>query len=261
MKRILILFILIPLFGFSQIEYLNAVRTSIQQASVSTSTYATLNNLSGILAGFNEETIVSANLTEGTAITEWSDVTSNFDATGGTSPEVHVGTAGATTHVTFNGTDYLVISGSEGSTLDFTPGTDEFTVIVRIGDVHPTSFSYFMAKGATGGVRQWAIGDQDGNNAQTSLGNTVTQSSNVAFSGNDLYIWTVSTTTSVLRKDGVEISNYSIPSTTTNTNDVSIGGAQDGTTLMTGDLDFIYIYNRVLTGGEISTIETEFQVN
>ncbi|RDY57726.1 LamG-like jellyroll fold domain-containing protein [Flagellimonas nanhaiensis] len=146
-----------------------------------------------------------------------------------------------------------------GSTnIDFTPGTDEFSIVVKMGGTHPTSFSSIIAKGTSSSV-QYMLGIQDGNNLNTALGGgNIVQSSNTFYSGTDLYIWTVSTTTQILRDDGTERLNAAFSGTATNASNVTIGGRSDSTSQMTGSIAWIRIYNRVLSASEISAIEAEF---
>jgi hypothetical protein len=47
----------------------------------------------------------------------------------------------------------------------------------------------------------------------------------------------------------------------TNTHNVNLGCRSDGSVLLDGTIEFVAIYNRVLTSGETASIKAQYQTN
>ena len=255
MKKLVYLLLFIPSFVQGQIVIDSYTSFPVQGGGTSL-------NVPGLISLWDTTSIDATATAEGDDVDLWTDTegSNNATQTGTTSPELHIGTTGGSRQVTFDGTDWLNLG--KPSNLNFIPQTDEFSIVARLGDNIPTQ-GYIISKAdATSSLRQWGIYHNSTSNMGTFIGGQDTVSSTFFPQGNDLYILTVSTANQTLRANGnVIIDNVALTGTATSDVDINIGGRSNGGYLLNGDLEFIAVYNKVLSASEITAIETEFNLN
>lgn len=163
--------------------------------------------------------------------------------------------------IEFDGTSYLTVA--DNSVLDFTPGTDEFTLIFREGDVISTAGGYGVSKaGATN--RQYGIDYVLGELAEIHVGGVISPLSGVPVGTNRLVIAVITTTTVNVWVDGVQVLTGGTIGTSVNTGQqVNIGGRTNGSYLMSAgsQIDLVAIIDQAIDTAEREAIEDEFNVN
>lgn len=239
----------------------DSIRLAQEQGNTGIPVNAILDGIGNLVSLWDNISIDSSATSEGDAVATWTDTKGDNDASGGTSPELHLGTKGGARQVTFNGTsDWLNVG--QPANLDFVPQTDEFSIVARLGDNPPTT-GYIISKApADTGTRQWGfIKSDSGGNYIAYVGGQAYNSSAISSVANQLLVITVSTTTIKMYADGVEIMNTALLGTATNSNNVNIGSRTDGGFLLDGDLDFIAVYNKELSASDLNTIDQNFNIN
>ncbi|WP_034039769.1 hypothetical protein [Wocania ichthyoenteri] len=216
--------------------------------------------INGLVSLWDNSTIDNAAVNENDLLNEWNDKVSDNHATqtGVLRPKLHLN-ATSEKQVRFDNT-WMNIGNS--ASLNFVGGVDEFTVVVKLGDVAGTTGYMFSKAIQNGTERQYALLYDQGTVATILRGNFSYLSHNAyALQPNDLIIWTVSTLVQkvtvndfLITDNGVVNTNY----TPNNTADVNIGSRTNGTFRYNGDIAFIACYNRVLTDTEINKIKAEF---
>ena len=195
------------------------------------------------------------------AVTVWNDVSGNgLHATPNNNAELNIGT-GSVRQVQFDGTDWFDIANDD--LLKLIPGTDEFTIIAREGDVGCTN-GYAISKASTTTANRefgmyysttTTIGAYAGGN---------TNSATVTANNNRLTILVVGTSTWAMYVDGVtRLSGETTGTGNDATQSVNIGARSDGSYLIQngGQLDILAIIPSAISAGERAAIEAEFQVN
>ncbi len=218
--------------------------------------------VSGLVSLYDSSSIDVTATIEGDPVGTWTDLISDNNATqsGTSKPVLHLD--GGIRQVRFNGATSWLDIGTPAN-LDFAPGTDEFSVVIKLGGGSATG-GYILSKApATPSLRQYGFVVQDENDLSVVIGGTTYGSIAFTYASNSLLIYTISTTAVNLRGDGVALLTGAAIGTATTTANVNIGTRtnEDGGNNFNGDLEFIAIYNKVLSAEEISAIEAEFNVN
>ena len=203
--------------------------------------------------------IQSATNTDGEPIISWDDVTGNADVVVVNSPVFFNGAGSQVQWVTNARFDVEDIAA-----LDFTPGTDEFTIIVREGDDLSGTNRYLLSKADdTGTGRQYAIFKGSGDVVQYVVGGLAGPSFGLPPFNNRLHILVVKTTGMDAWVDGLQKYFSQSIGTNTATNQVNVGARTNGSSVLSAGskLDIVAIIPSAITPAQRIAIETEFLVN
>lgn len=249
MKKLIYILFLLPLLGFSQSNKIaRAVEISRQQAST-----ADPLDLSGLVASYKTgDTDASV---QSDPISNWNDSTNNNDATQTGTPQPTLNIVSGTDLVTFDGANDWMNIGTP-AVLDFAPGTDPFCIVIKTAGSVATTGYHISKAGGTASLRQYGIYLLS-NQYEAYVGGTRLQSTTNPAS-NDLIILNVNTSTADMYINSTKIIDAGTIGTATNSDDINIGSRTNGSFLYDGELQFIYIYDRELTSGEIAAIQSQY---
>lgn len=215
--------------------------------------------LPSLISYWKPGSIEAAATTDGDTISTWSDSHDSNDGTqtGTLRPILNIASNGAR-EVEFDGTnDWLNVG--QPSNLDFTAGTDTWTIVAKVGTVVLTTGYFISKRPASSTTAQFSLfletATQLGGHSGMALSDYVTIS---AVAAGDLFIMTVSTTQQIYRHNGVEVGDNTDVGTATNSSDVNIGGRTNGSFLNDGSIAFVAIYDTVLTAQQITEIEQQY---
>jgi len=214
-----------------------------------------------------DSTSIDATATaQGNDVDIWEDLSTNgFDATQTGTPSPELDLNGSTRQVYFDQTDYLTFGATvSANELDFVPGTDEFTFVIRLGDLNPEAASgWIISKaGATASARQYGFLWVSGAPFFVMYaGGDEFEGTGGSLAANDLIFYTMSTSTVSIQVNGTVEESEAFTGTTTNSDEVLIGSRTGPSTEYGGNFDLLYIYDRVLTAGEITEFRNAFEKN
>lgn len=195
-------------------------------------------------------------------ISAWNDLKNSHNAIAPSGGEPTVNISGGKKEVSFDGTnDYLVIA--EHADFDFTPGTDEFTIMVEIGSTLPTD-GYFFNKGVSDpSLRQYGLGVLNTEyDYFVNMGGTYFQkNTNHTTQAGEVLFVRVTTTQVQLVLDG-QTDSDNISGTANSIGDLIIGarrnsGNTGGAFFYDGSIRKIVIWNEALSDTKISEIRTQ----
>lgn len=259
--RLLYILFFISVFSFAQSPL---VLASYEQANAGSGDAITILNPD---IYYNNTSIDATAISEGDDVDIWSDLSGNTDHATNTltaSPELHLN--GSDRQITFDGTDWLDIA--DASVCDYTLGTDEFTIVVREGDVVGTNGTLVSKAVLTVADRKFVlyksgsalnyIVNHGGTAATFTFSPTVTNT-------NKLIILVFTTTQVNMWIDGqASVQNPVTLDTSAGSHasqSINIGSRTDGGFMYSGDLDLVAIIPSALDPTERENIETEFQIN
>lgn len=210
--------------------------------------------------GYYKESGISAT-SENDPINTWVDSVNGNDLVTTSAPTLHIGSSGKK-QVRFDGISQFLWA-SSNTIYDFTPQTDEFSIVVKLGDTVIDNASAFIGKGndASGGRQYELVGRAD--RVKTTVGGIATTDFTSEIpQGNDLIIMTVSTTTVTVDWNGTTYISGSI-GTGTNSNKFTLAarGIATPSSFVNCDVEFVAIYDKVLSTLEKTNIVTEYNVN
>ncbi|MEO0573040.1 MAG: fibronectin type III domain-containing protein, partial [Bacteroidota bacterium] len=194
--------------------------------------------------------------TEGNSVTVWNDEINAYNGTsaGGAAPTLNI-SPGGQRQVRFNGTDSWFNVGQIAA-MNFQGGTDEFTIVVQLGENPGTQGSWFTKAGASSGSRQYTLyNPSTGDDVQYLVGGTGVSVDN-NLSGGDLIILEVTTTDATLSINGVDVITGGAIGTATESQDINIGARTNGSFVLDGDATRIVIFDRPLTAQEHTDFQT-----
>lgn len=207
----------------------------------------------------NSTSIVSADTTDGTDVTEWSNTAqASPDAVPGNAPEYFNGSTGPQVSFTSGNNDYLTL----GSTIDYTPQTDTGYIVLRIGDTAPAAGTIFSQAASTSGNRKFQVW-VNGGVLKATFGGTLSDVGTTV-AANNLIIINIKGSTIDVYVDGVKEVTDGTVGSGNDAADLNIGSRTNGSNLMSGDLDLVAIKIGVsaeLTQQEIDKIESLYQIN
>jgi hypothetical protein len=205
-------------------------------------------------------------VSDGDAITganAWTDASGNgHDLTIGSGTfELNV-QAGVGRQVRWTSPGYFDVP--DDPSLDVVPGTDEFTMIFRVGEtLNPDGSGYAIAK-APASNRTGVYFDAPGSFADVLVGGTGTAATPDTFSANSLVIVVVGTTTFDMWVDGTQV----VTGGTVGTGDPTgqswnIGGRTDGSYLagIGYTTDLVAMTKKAISTAERQAIEAQYQIN
>jgi hypothetical protein len=265
MRNLIYIFLLLPLLVWSQTipdkkyhagaEISKTYHGGVEVWSAASSSAIDLPSLVVKLTPNGVDATATVN---GNDVDVWNDESGNglhATNTGTNSPELLI--EGGERHVRFDGTDFLTFG--QPAALNFVGGTDEFTIIVKLGATVTNGNQVLVAKAqinmtTTGqyaihlqsNLRRYHVG------GNISYGGTDWAADDIITmvartTGKDAYVNNVS--------DGVSDDPVG---TATVTNDVLIGARYDGTSYpLNGTLAYVLIYNAELTPTELTAIYNE----
>ncbi len=259
MKRFLYILFLFGLTCFSQ-DNLGAWLLASQQQYANESSNDSF-DISGLVFRMDETSVDATATVEANDTDIWTDLINGNNATntGTDSPELHI-TSGSVRQVTFDGSNDFLRVGSP-AVLDFAPTTDEFTIVVKLGENISASGGYFLCKSDNSSTassnRQYGLGYDNGD-IFCFVGGTDSRGTKTASSG-ELVIMTVSTTAlNVWSNTTQVITDASIGNNTT-TGNLIIGARTDGSGAhFNGDLQAVLMYDRVITAQEITDMQNQY---
>ncbi|WP_299519814.1 hypothetical protein [Winogradskyella sp.] len=213
------------------------------------------------VAYWTSDSIDSSAINDGDNVSIWEDTIggNNFMNTNG-QPTLHIGTNG-NRMVEFDGVDDLMQL-ANGSLLSYTGQTDEWSIVMKIGDIIDNNGIGILTKSSTGSAFtfQYEMSVQDDRTAWRAGGQGGTDF-NFGGLGNDLLIMTVSTTTISPYVNGNVLSAYSVGNHV-NTIPLTLGGrAGSSQDYKNCQIEFVAIFDKVLSTSEMNAINTEFNVN
>ncbi len=197
---------------------------------------------------------------DGNAVSTWTD-SSGYGLDGTVVGTVSLNLGASTRQAEFSGDGYLDIAAN--SLLDFAPGTDEFTIIYREGDVAPTS-GYAIAKRNASTQVEYSIAYDAGNFRDYAIGGPTEDLSSTATDNNRLVITVVSTSGVDVWIDGAQIiTGGAIGTSTASGYALNVGARTAGIfDLNNGaQIDMVAIIPKAISTVEREAIETEFIVN
>jgi len=203
---------------------------------------------------------IDGNALSDTGEPAWADRSSNGLTTTmiGTNPLALNIDASAGRQVTFDGTNGLDIS--DDASIDFTPGTDEFSLVLREGS-DDTAQGYWIAKADDADTGRQYTAVIRNTTLRVVIGGTE-QIATVPAGPNRLVILNVSTTGVDAWVDGTQYLTAASIGTNTATNSLNVGCRTDAAGgQMIGDLDIVAIIPKVISTAEREAIEAEFQIN
>lgn len=214
-------------------------------------------------AYFNEGSLDSSVTTDGTAVATWVDLKNSNDGviTGGV-----LNLNGSTRELEFDGSTSFV-NLSQPTSMNPTPSTDEFTVMIQTGSITPTTGNFFAKAGSNSGNRQFALGI---NNSDFDFlpyvgGRTTVNNANTDLSSSKIIFLRATTTVMTTYVDGTAYNINLSGSNATNSADVLLG-ARRGTDSNTGTgymydgalRKFAY-FSKALSDAEMDAIVTQIQ--
>jgi len=203
---------------------------------------------------------------DGNALTSpfWEDTSGNgYDATtGGGSFVLNIGTTGRQVEWTASGWMDIV----DTAALDFTPGTDEITLVWRYGDaVNPTGSGYPISKaGGTTAVRTGAYYGAAATYSAVLVGGTASYPSPSTVVVNGLVVLRISTTSVDMWIDGTQVvTGGGVGTGVSSGQSWNIGGRTDGGYVVGSGfmMDMIALIPSAISTAEREAIEAEFQTN
>lgn len=250
MKRFLtILLLTISITAFSQNRaVLRAVEISRQQATPTGSPI----DLASLYIKLTPESIDASAVSEDDPIGEWTDLANGYDATSATNqPQLHI--EGGERQVDFvkANTDFLSIPHAN---TNFIPGTDTFTIIVKIADFRDQRYPFMKGQINIASSGQYGM-ELYSTYAYFVIGGTRHYYDTTYVADEDIYFM-------VVRDDGMDVyknnakilDNVSVGTNTT-TNDLILGASYLGATQnFDGALSYFLMYNDELTPSELTDI-------
>lgn len=222
--------------------------------------------LSGIVSYWNSNSIDPSAVTDGDSIGVWADVISGNDAIqeGTLRPVLLIGPDGKR-QVNFNGGKWLNVG--TPSNLDFQNGIDSYSLVLKQGSRPASGIGTFFSKSVgTASLRQYQFFYTDGYAATSIIGGANSSTTNKGPSttpiGNELTIYNVGTTLLEMWHKGIkEFSSEGVIGTNQNTTqDINIGCRTNGGFVVNASIEFLAVYNRLLTESEITAIINQYQV-
>lgn len=217
----------------------------------------------GPVVYYNPSSIVSAG-TDGATITQWSDLSGNSlhaSPVSGT-PILNIGSTG--NQVQFDGAGWFDVA--YNALYDFNVGTDPFTLIVREGDVKPTTASGLISKGsASSGSREYNLNyTSTATQLGQYLGGTLAFNNSLPNVPNRLIMIVCTGGNAITYVDDVASTNRAIGTGNSDSSySLNIGSVDEGAIPMQSGsmIDLVAIVPYAIDAGEITAIKTEFQIN
>lgn len=208
--------------------------------------------VANLISRYDSSSIDATATLEGDPVTVWNDLVGSNHLTG--QATLHIGT---NKQIRFDGVDdYL--QASDNTVFNFIPQTDEFSFVIKLGDIDIASVFSFLSK-RTGNIEQYAFTGQS-DRVSSFVGDSQNSGYNGTPQGNDVVVITVSTTTVTVRWNGVELISGSIGNSISN-NEFTIGAYHNSSSVLSSfvncDFEQLAVYDRALTLTEITAIETE----
>lgn len=203
--------------------------------------------ITSLIGNYTSSSIVCSGETENSNVTGWTDLINgnNLTITNG-QPVLHIGNNGKK-QIRFDGIDDLMAVASN-TIYNFTPQNDEFTILVKFGDIIGSSSVPFIGKAyVNDSTTQFSIAPNGGRWSNRAFG-----SGNNAYSPdpepNDVVAFVVSLYASEFYVNNVLAATSEIGNAT-NSENFRIGGRSNA--FAKGDIESIRIYNTALTPQEV----------
>jgi hypothetical protein len=215
--------------------------------------------LSGIVAYWQSSGIDSGAVNTGDSVTIWTESINGYDFIQdnvAAQPTLAFGSNGQR-QINTNGSQWMYKA--HEAALSFANTVDEYAIIVKTGDKIATNQMFTISKApATVSQREYGITrDQlQGGGTYTFL--TVQGWDNP----NELDIFNCGTSNMILTRDDVtRFDGTTIGTPVTNTHNINLFCRSNGSAVLNGSVEFVAIYNRVLTSGETASIKAQYQTN
>lgn len=165
-----------------------------------------------------------------------------------TDPTIFTGLNGKQ-QLSFDGVDDFY---NWGQIANLVPQVDEFTIVVKIGDTWDDRDAPVISQGSSFTSSSFYIANKN-TNWYASAGGTYNNNV-VTVQANDLFVITVSTTTSTVYLNGVLLATDPVGADDFSTTDIIVGNRSTMSYPYGGDLEFIELHNKVLDAGELAAI-------
>lgn len=214
------------------------------------------------LVFYSPTSIDSSATLDGDPVTIWEDISgNNLDATSVGSITLNVS---SNRQVEFNGSSYFDIPND--ASLNLVGGTDEFTLVLREGDVQSLSSGYLIGKASTGPFTvQYGIAYGGDILNGIYVGNTLSGFTNLPSGPNRLIIAVVTTTTVNVWINGIKVlTDGPVGTSVTNSGQsANIGGRTDGSYLMDSgsQIDLVAIIPSAINDSQRLAIESQYDLS
>ncbi|WP_394749528.1 hypothetical protein [Spongiimicrobium salis] len=204
------------------------------------------------------ETIDPTAVNEGDVVSVWNDSQSGFNATAATTTRGTLHIENGERQILFDGVDDFYTYGNVPQ-LDFTPGTDEFTIVLKIGHaVSQTKTQQLIAKAQLNSTSSGQYSISLISSTQRYYAGGLQSIESTAFAAGDVIVMVVRTTgMDVYRNDVLIVDNEPVGTATTS-NDLLLGARFDGSSHnYEGSFSHIAIFNDAISRSEITEIFNE----
>jgi len=215
--------------------------------------------LSGIVAYWKSSGIDASATTTGDSVTIWTESINGYDFIQdnvSAQPTLAFGSNGQR-QVNTDGTQWMYKA--HEAALSFANTVDEYAIIVKTGDKIATNQMFLISKApSTVSEREYGV-----TRDQLQGGGTYTLLTLQGWTNpNELNIFNCGTSNMILtRDDSVRFDGTTIGTAVTNTHNINLFSRSNGSAVLNGSIEFIAIYNRVLTSGETASIKAQYQTN
>lgn len=198
--------------------------------------------------------VVASGSTDGSTVTGWDDTVGSLNGTNSGSVTVNVD--GADTEVEFDG-GYLDFP--DVASVDFDNQTDSYSIVFKTGSTGGTT-GYFISKLAPGS-EQYGVFDGSSTTLQTNIGGSNSGGLSFTHQGNDVFILVVSGSTYDFYANNTQLVTGGAVGTAQYTGSLNFGSRTDGGFLSDHSLERVAIYDKALSGAEITAIQTQYVEN
>lgn len=209
----------------------------------------------GLISHYESSSIDISAINEGDPINVWEDLKSGNDGvqTGANRPVLHIDSITGKRQVRFDGVDDWLLVGKPAN-LDFQGQTDRWTIVAKMGE-NAASKGYIVSKNSSGTNGQFSFFLETSNSVDAHVGGNVSffRDYPTVMSG-DFVGAVIDTNIKYYNKNGATVGSSTNLGANMNTADVNIGGRSNGGWLFNGDMEFLAIYNRMLSDAEILEI-------
>ncbi|WP_394749475.1 hypothetical protein [Spongiimicrobium salis] len=217
-------------------------------------------DLPSLIVKQTPETIDPTAVNEGDVVSVWNDSQSGFNATATTTTRGTLHIENGERQILFDGVDDFYTYGNVPQ-LDFTPGTDEFTIVLKIGHaVNTTKNQQLISKAQLNTTTSGQYSISLVSSIQRYYAGGQQSIESAVFAPGDVIIMIVRTTGMDVYRNDVQIVTNGAVGTVTTSNNVLLGSRFDGTTHnFEGSLSHVAIFNAATTAQEASAIYNEIK--
>lgn len=198
------------------------------------------------------ESIDASAVSEDDAIAEWTDLANGYDATSATNqPQLHIESGQRQVDFVKANADFLSIPHAN---TNFIPGTDEFTIIIKIADFRGERYPFMKGQINIASSGQYGM-ELYSTYAYFVIGGTRHYYDATYVADDDIFAMVIRTTGMDVYQNNVKILDNVSVGTNTTTNDLILGASYLGATQnFDGIVSYYLMYNAELTPTELTDI-------